>query len=57
MNPTESLRREVLYFIGLNGYAQHEYITTFSGSFQSLVFWQYLREETLNRRIVEDGLG
>jgi len=56
-DPTTSLINEINAFIRSNGYQQHTYVSDIcaGNSYYTSVFWQYLREETLNRRIVEDG--
>ncbi len=54
--PTDALLDEVKYFINLPGYAQHDYLSAFSASSKNAsVFWLYLRDECLNRRIIQDG--
>ena len=57
MTHTDRLIREINYFIGLDGFQQHNYCSEAcnGNSYFSSVFWSYLRNETLNRRIVQDG--
>lgn len=53
---TDRLLDEIKYFINCNGYQQHDYLGAFTASSKNaFIFWTYLRNETLNRRIVQDG--
>ena len=54
--PTDALLDEIKYFISMDGYQQHDYLGAFTASSKNaFIFWMYLRTETLNRRIVQDG--